>query len=89
MTHAVVWAPSARRQLENRIPPPVGAAIWQFINGPLAADPRRVGKPLRFELEGLWSARRGDYRVVYKITDDAIQILRVDHRRDVYRSGLG
>ena len=84
MTYRVVWAPSARRQLENRVPPAVGAAVWEFANGPLASEPRRVGKPLRFELEGFWAARRGEYRVIYRIMDDAVQVVRVDHRRDVY-----
>ncbi len=88
MTHAVVWAPSARRQLENKIPPGVGAAIWQFVNGALAEEPRRVGKPLCYELEGLWSARRGDYRVIYRIVENTIQIIRIDHRRDAYRSAV-
>jgi len=86
MSYRVLWAPSARRQLENTIPAKVGAAVWQFVNGPLAREPRRVGKPLRFELAGLWVARRGDYRVVYRISDDAVQIVRVDHRADVHHS---
>ena len=85
MVYRVIWAPSARRQLENAIPAKVGAAVWAFVNGPLASNPQRVGKPLRLELEGLWSARRGEYRVIYRISDqDRVQILRVDHRRDVY-----
>lgn len=39
------------------------------------------------DLAGLWSARRGDYRVVYEINDDAriVVVHRVQHRRDVYR----
>jgi mRNA-degrading endonuclease RelE of RelBE toxin-antitoxin system len=55
--------------------------------GALAEAPRRVGKPLVGELSGLWSARRGDYRIVYEIDDVAGTILvhRVQHRRDVYR----
>jgi len=78
--HRVVWTPSARRQLENRTPPAVGAAIWEFVNGPLAAEPYRLGKALRHELEGYRSARRGEYRVVYRVADNTVQILRVDHR---------
>jgi mRNA-degrading endonuclease RelE of RelBE toxin-antitoxin system len=31
------------------------------------AAQRRVGKPLRRELSGLWSAWRGSYRVIYEI----------------------
>ena len=34
---------------------------------------RRVGHPLRRELEGLWSARRGVYRVDYEIDDGAAE----------------
>jgi len=84
----VVWAPSARRQLENRIPPSIGAAVWEFVNGPLAAEPFRVGKPLKYELDGYRSARRGDYRVIYRVTDDTVQVVRVDHRGSVYHSSV-
>jgi len=58
--------------------------VWEFVNGPLAAEPYRVGKALRYELEGYLSARRGQYRVVYRVVDNTVQILRVDHRRTVY-----
>lgn len=55
--------------------------------GALVEAPRRVGHPLRRELAGLWSARRGPYRVVYEVDDEAgtVNVLRVDHRADVYR----
>jgi mRNA-degrading endonuclease RelE of RelBE toxin-antitoxin system len=53
----------------------------------MSREPRRVGKPLRRELAGVFSARRGPYRVLYRIDDDAstVSILRVDHHADVYR----
>jgi mRNA interferase RelE/StbE len=47
--------------------------------------PQWVGKALRFELEGLHSARRGDFRIVYRIDDDQVTILAIDHRADIYR----
>jgi mRNA-degrading endonuclease RelE of RelBE toxin-antitoxin system len=55
--------------------------------GALAEAPRRVGKPLVGELSDLWSARRGDYRIVYEIDDvtGTILVHRVQHLRDVYR----
>jgi mRNA-degrading endonuclease RelE of RelBE toxin-antitoxin system len=43
------------------------AAVWQFVSGPLLDNPHRVGKGLRYELEGYYSARRGQYRVIYRI----------------------
>lgn len=69
------------------IPPRIVPAIIEFVYGDLAANPRRVGKPLERELVGMFSARRGPYRVLYAVDDDTetVQILRVDHRADVYR----
>jgi len=56
------------------------------MTGPLVANPRRVGKRLRRELTGVWSARRGTYRVLYRINDAAgeVVVLRIDHRIDHY-----
>ena len=77
--------PSARSDL-NRLTEGAAAAVLQAIVH-IAEAPYRVGKPLRLELEGLWSARRGTYRVVYRINDDRrlVQIITIDHRSDVYR----
>lgn len=70
-----------------RLPVKVRDAAVSLILGAMAESPRRVGKPLVGELTGLWSARRGDYRIVYEIDDEARTILvhRVQHRRYVYR----
>jgi mRNA interferase RelE/StbE len=82
----VVFTRSARRALENTLPESVAAAAFEFIVGPLAANPRRVGKPLREPLAPLYSARRGDYRILYRIDGGRliVEIVTVEHRRDVY-----
>jgi mRNA interferase RelE/StbE len=79
-------APSAERSLA-RLPEAAAAAIVEFMVGPLAEGPHRVGNPLQRELAGLWAARRGPYRVVYEIDDErrVVAVLRIDHRADVYR----
>ncbi len=79
-------AASAERQLA-RLPERIAAAVVEFLLGPLVENPRRVGHPLQRELAGLWSARRGAYRVVYEIDDEdrIIDVLRIEHRSDVYR----
>jgi len=79
-------AGSAARQLD-RLPEKIPAAIVEFMLGPLLDDPHRVGGPLRRELEGLRSARRGAYRVVHEIDEQAstVIVLRIDHRSTVYR----
>lgn len=85
--YELVVARSAARAIGHLLPEPVAAAVLDLITGDLLAAPRRVGKPLRRELEGSWVARRGTFRVVYEIDDDKqeVVVLRVDHRSDVYR----
>lgn len=75
----------AVRDIE-RLPQKYATAVIEMLST-LAENPKRLGKPLRFELEGRWSARRGPYRVVYKIDEDArlVTVLAVAHRADVYR----
>ena len=77
----VVTAPAARA-IRERLPEAVALAVIDFITGPLLDSPRRVGAPLRDELEGIWSARRGTYRVLYRIDDHSreVVVLRVAHR---------
>jgi mRNA interferase RelE/StbE len=86
VAYTVRFTATARRDL-HRLPPRVVAAVVEFVFGDLAREPRRVGKPLRRELAGLYSARRGPYRVLYRVDDDdsLVLIQRVDHRADVYR----
>ena len=81
--YEVAWTPTAKRALQ-RLPEKVAAAAVEFIYRPLARNPQRVGKALRFELEGLHSARRGDYRIIYRI-DEAVTVVAIDHRADAYR----
>ena len=80
----IAWTPAAKRALA-RLPEKVAAAAVEFIYGSLAENPHRVGKPLRRELEGMHSARRGDFRIVYRITD-LVTIVAIDHRADIYRT---
>lgn len=78
--------PEGVRHLD-KLPPKVRAAAIEAILGGIAENPQRAGKPLTGELTGLFSARRGDYRVVYEIDEDSRTVLvhRVQHRRDAYR----
>lgn len=75
----------ARRQID-RLPISVAAAVIETLDT-IATNPQRLGKPLRFELEGCHSARRGPYRIIYRIDDAtrSITVLAVAHRTDVYR----
>ena len=85
--YELVLTPPARRALTDLLPEAVAAAVIDLLTTTLIAQPRRVGKPLRGELQGLWAARRGTYRVLYRLNENRreVIIVRVDHRRDVYR----
>lgn len=85
--YLITLAPGARRALTDDLPEAVAFAAWEFISGPLARRPRVVGAPLRAPFEGLWRARRGEYRVRYRIDDEEcrVVVLDIDHRRDAYR----
>jgi mRNA interferase RelE/StbE len=88
VSYEVIFTATAHRNLE-RLPPRIVAAIVEFAFGDLMRAPRRVGKPLRRQLEGSYSAGRGPYRIIYDVDDvvNRIEILRIDHRSDVYRNG--
>jgi mRNA-degrading endonuclease RelE of RelBE toxin-antitoxin system len=62
-------------------------AIFEFIHGPLSQDPWRAFKLLHDELEGFRGARRGEYRVIFRIDAEErlIRAVRVEHRSDIYR----
>ena len=86
--YRLVIAPAARRQLSDSLPQAVAFAAHEFIVGPLLDNPHRVGKSLREPLHDRHSARRGTYRVVYRIDDQAktVTVLAIMPRSDAYRA---
>lgn len=85
--YELVLTPPARRALTDRLPEAVATAVIDFLTSTLVQNPRQVGKPLRGELAGIWSARRGTYRILYRLVEQPheLVVLRIEHRRDVYR----
>jgi mRNA interferase RelE/StbE len=85
--HDLVLTPPAQRALTDKLPEAVAAAVIEFLTTTLIDHSARAGKPLRDGLAGIWSARRGTYRVLYRIREDVLEVvvLRVEHRRDAYR----
>ncbi len=83
---AIAWTAAERRAL-TRLPEKAATAVIEFLYGSLAEGPHRVGKPLELGLQGLHSARRGDYRVIYRIDDDQhlVTVIAIEHRSDIYR----
>jgi mRNA interferase RelE/StbE len=85
VTYEVRLSSAAIRSLDA-LPPKVASAVVEFLFGPLADDPKRIGKLLTGKFGGLHSARRGDYRVLYEIDQSSkrIVVVRVAHRAHAY-----
>jgi mRNA interferase RelE/StbE len=87
-SYTVIYSRRARRNLYEELPPEVGAAAIATIEGPITTSPLRVGKPLDEPLDGYYCARRGTYRIIYRINEDkrTVEIHSIRHRRDVYHT---
>ncbi|HQR27688.1 MAG TPA: type II toxin-antitoxin system RelE/ParE family toxin [Nocardioides sp.] len=85
--YELVLTPPAVRAIQQHLPHAVAAAVIEFMTHALVDNPQRVGRPLRGDLAGIYAARRGTYRVLYRINDalHEVVVLRIDHRRDIYR----
>lgn len=86
-SYEVQWVASALQSLD-RLPEKIATACVEFAFGGLAHNPQRVGRMLRFDLEGEHSARRGDFRVIYEIDERqrVVTVIAIDHRSDAYRT---
>lgn len=86
--YKVIFSRQARRNLHENLPLDVAAAAMETIAGPITASPHRAGKPLDEPFDGYYSARRGTYRIIYRVNEDqhAVEIYSIRHRRDAYRA---
>ena len=86
MSYRVLIDPRAARKLES-LPKAVVERLDRAILS-LATIPRPAGtKRLSGRLHEGWRVRVGNYRILYKINDDAqeVIVLEIGHRREVYR----
>ncbi len=86
--YELVITATARRQLAETLPSSIAFAAYEFIIGPLLENPQRVGKQLMAPLDDRHSARRGTYRVIYRIDPEnrMVTVLAVSPRSDAYRA---
>ena len=85
--YELVMTPPAVRAIQHNLPESAATAALEFLTSALVSNPERVGKRLRGELAGIYSARRGTYRVLHRINEERreVVVLRIDHRRGVDR----
>jgi mRNA interferase RelE/StbE len=84
--YEIRFQPAARRAIAHRLPEAVAAAVLEFCDAALAVNPQRIGKPLFGPLAGCRGARRGTYRIVYRIDESSrlVHVLDSDHRLEIY-----
>jgi mRNA interferase RelE/StbE len=82
--YSIIFTRQARRNLHENLPLDVAAAAMATIDGPITANPHRVGKPLGDPFDGYLSARRGTYRIIFRVNEDkhTVEIHSIRHRRD-------
>jgi len=80
----ITYHPDVRQDLV-RIAKQEKNRIRHAIETKLTLSPQEFGEPLRRSLKGYWKLRVGDYRVIYKIRNRTVVILRIGHRREIYR----
>jgi len=83
LAYNITYKKSVAKDLK-RIDKQKAKRILNKIDEDLAEDPERFPN-LTGSFAGLRKFRIGDYRVIFAIIDDDILILRVQHRKDVYR----
>ena len=68
------------RKLELKIKERIGKTLLRY-----AGDPLKHAEKLTESRLGEYRFRLGDYRAIFDLEDDEIVILRVGHRRDIYK----
>jgi len=86
--YTVIFSRQARRNLHENLPLGVAVAAMATIDGAIPISPHRAGKPLDEPFDGYYSARRGTYRIIYRINEEkhTVEIHSIRHRRDAYRT---
>lgn len=86
--YTILLSRQARRNLTENLPADVALAAMETIERGIAAQPFRLGKPLEEPFDGYYSARRGTYRIIYRIDEakHVVEIHSIRHRRDAYRT---
>ncbi len=88
MAWTIEWDDRASKELK-RLDRHTQREILRYFRERIATDedPRRLGKSLRHDLQGLWRYRVGDYRMICNIEDEQVIVLVLDvaHRSTVYR----
>jgi len=83
LAYSIVYKRSVRRDLK-KLSKTVAKRVLDQLEEDLSDTPERF-PPLKGEFAGLRKYRVGDSRVIFAIVESDVLILRIGHRKDVYR----
>ena len=83
MASEVIYKASVEKDLK-KIDRPAASRLLYKLERTLSENPD-AGEPLSGEFRGLFKYRVGDYRVIYTKTPEGVLVLKISHRREVYR----
>lgn len=84
MAYKLLYHPDIVKEDLPKIPRNIQEIIRRAIEERLAKDPSKYGEPLRQSLKGHRKLRVGDYRIIYRVENSVIIILKIGHRKEVY-----
>ena len=85
MTYKLKYHPDVKKTDLSKIDAKNRNMIKKAIEERLSRHPEICGKPLQRTLKGYWKLRVGDYRVVFKVSENSVFIFGIIHRKEVYR----
>jgi mRNA interferase RelE/StbE len=68
------------KKLEKKIKSRIGKALLRY-----SADPLKYAEKITDARLGSYRFRVGDYRVIFDIEGNAVVVLRVGHRKEIYQ----
>ncbi|MFB0515044.1 MAG: type II toxin-antitoxin system RelE/ParE family toxin [Candidatus Neomarinimicrobiota bacterium] len=83
MGYRISYKQSVARDLA-RLDSQTQRRILDKIDAELTGDPLRH-PGLKGPYAGLYRLRVGDYRVIYTVLEEEVPVLRIGHRREIYR----
>ena len=84
MDYIICYHPEIPNDLKH-IPSNIKIRIKQSIQQRLMLDPIKYGDYLRRSLKGYRKIRVEDYRIIYKVSKKEVLVLKIGHRKDVYK----
>ena len=86
MAYKIKFAEIVVKEQIPAIPMPYRQQIKLAIEERLTAEPIKFGKPLKYSLFGLRRLRVGDWRIIYRINGNDVEIIKIGNRKDIYQN---